>query len=176
MSVRTRFPPSPTGYLHIGSARTALFNYLFARKHGGEFVLRVEDTDRARSTDEAVQVIMDSMEWMELDYDEGPFFQTKRFDRYREVVQELLDSGHAYHCYCTPEELTEMRELAMKNKEKPRYNGYWRDRTDTPPEGVEPVVRFRNPLDGTVVIDDAVKGEISVENSELDDLSCDYAF
>lgn len=170
MSVRTRFPPSPTGYLHIGSARTALFNYLFARKHGGEFVLRVEDTDRARSTEEAVQVIMDSMEWLDLDYDEGPFFQTKRFDRYREVVKELLDSGHAYHCYCTAEELTAMRELAMKNKEKPRYNGYWRDRKDAPPEGVEPVVRFRNPLDGKVVIDDAVKGEIVVENSELDDL------
>jgi len=168
--VRTRFPPSPTGYLHIGSARTALFNYLFARQHGGEFVLRIEDTDRERSTDEAVQVIMDSMEWMGLDYDEGPFFQTQRFDRYREVVNQLLDEGKAYRCYCTPDELTEMRELAMQKKEKPRYNGYWRDRTDTPPEGVDPVIRFKNPTTGAVVIDDAVKGPISVENSELDDL------
>ncbi len=168
--VRTRFPPSPTGYLHIGSARTALFNYLFARQHGGEFVLRIEDTDRERSTDEAVQVIMDSMEWMGLDYDEGPFFQTQRFDRYREVVNQLLEEGKAYKCYCTPEELTKMRELAMEKKEKPRYNGYWRDRTDTPPAGVEPVIRFKNPTTGAVVIDDAVKGPIRVENSELDDL------
>jgi len=168
--VRTRFPPSPTGYLHIGSARTALFNYLFARQHGGEFVLRVEDTDRERSTDEAVEVIMDSMEWMGLDYDEGPFFQTQRFDRYREVVNQLLEEGKAYKCYCTPEEVTAMRELAMEKKEKPRYNGYWRDRTDTPPEGIDPVIRFKNPTSGAVVIDDAVKGPISVENSELDDL------
>lgn len=168
--VRTRFPPSPTGYLHIGSARTALFNYLFARQHGGEFVLRIEDTDRERSTDEAVQVIMDSMEWMGLDYDEGPFFQTQRFDRYREVVAQLLDEGKAYKCFCTPEELTEMRESAMAKKEKPRYNGYWRDRTDTPPEGIDPVIRFKNPTSGAVVIDDAVKGPITVENSELDDL------
>ncbi len=169
-TVRTRFPPSPTGYLHIGSARTALFNYLFARQHGGEFVLRVEDTDRERSTDEAVQVIMDSMEWMGLEYDEGPFFQTQRFDRYREVIDQLLESGHAYRCYCTPEELTAMRETAMANKEKPRYNGYWRDRTDTPPEGIDPVIRFKNPLDGVVVIEDAVKGPITVANAELDDL------
>jgi len=168
--VRTRFAPSPTGYLHIGSARTALFNYLFARQHGGEFVLRVEDTDRERSTDEAVEVIMDSMEWMGLDYDEGPFFQTQRFDRYREVVNQLLEEGKAYKCYCTPEEVTAMRELAMEKKEKPRYNGYWRDRTDTPPEGIDPVIRFKNPTSGAVVIDDAVKGPISVENSELDDL------
>jgi len=155
--VRTRFPPSPTGYLHIGSARTALFNYLFARQHGGEFVLRIEDTDRERSTDEAVQVIMDSMDWMGLDYDEGPFFQTKRFDRYREVISQLLDEGKAYKCYCT-------------KKEKPRYNGYWRDRADSPPEGIDPVIRFKNPTSGAVVIDDAVKGPITVENSELDDL------
>jgi len=168
--VRTRFPPSPTGYLHIGSARTALFNYLFARQHGGEFVLRIEDTDRERSTDEAVQVIMDSMDWMGLDYDEGPFFQTKRFDRYREVINQLLEDGKAYECYCTPEELTQMREEAMAKKEKPRYNGYWRDRTDTPPEGIDPVIRFKNPTSGAVVIDDAVKGPITVENSELDDL------
>ncbi len=169
-NVRTRFPPSPTGYLHIGSARTALFNYLFARQHGGEFVLRIEDTDRERSTDEAVKVILDSMEWMGLDYDEGPFYQTKRFDRYREVVEQLLADGHAYKCYCSPEELTEMRETAMANKQKPRYNGYWRDRSDPPGEGIEPVIRFKNPTTGSVVIDDAVKGPITVENSELDDL------
>jgi len=169
-TVRTRFPPSPTGYLHIGSARTALFNYLFARKHGGEFVLRVEDTDRARSTEEAVQVIMDSMEWMGLDYDSGPFFQTQRFDRYREVVEQLLADDKAYKCYCTPEEVTAMREAAMAKKEKPRYNGFWRDRTDPPPPGIEPVIRFKNPTSGAVVIEDAVKGTITVDNRELDDL------
>ncbi len=170
MSVRTRFAPSPTGYLHIGGARTALFCYLFARQHGGSFVLRIEDTDQARSTEESVQAILDGMQWLGLDYDEGPYYQTKHFDRYREVVSQLMESGHAYHCYCTPAELDAMREEAMANKQKPRYNGYWRDRTDTPPAGVEPVVRFRNPTDGQVVIKDAVKGDIVVENSELDDL------
>jgi glutamyl-tRNA synthetase len=170
MKVRTRFAPSPTGYLHIGGARTALFCYLFARKHGGEFILRVEDTDRERSTDESVQAILQGMEWLGLDYDEGPFFQTERFDRYREVVQQLMDSGHAYHCYSTPEELDVMREEATARKEKPRYNGFWRDRTDTPPEGIKPVVRFKNPLSGKVTIDDAVKGLIVIDNTELDDL------
>ena len=170
MKVRTRFAPSPTGYLHIGGARTALFCYLFARKYGGEFVLRIEDTDRERSTEESVQAILQSMDWLGLDYDEGPFYQTQRFDRYREVVQQLLDAGHAYHCYCTPEELTQMREEATARKEKPRYNGYWRDRTDTPPAGIEPVVRFKNPLTGKVTIDDAVKGPIVIDNAELDDL------
>lgn len=170
MKVRTRFAPSPTGYLHIGGARTALFCYLFARKHGGEFVLRIEDTDRERSTDESVQAILQGMDWLGLEYDEGPFYQTQRFDRYREVVQQLMDNGHAYHCYCTPEELDAMREEATARKEKPRYNGFWRDRTDTPPEGVKPVVRFRNPLEGKVTIDDAVKGPIVIDNAELDDL------
>ncbi len=170
MSVRTRFAPSPTGYLHIGGARTALFCYLFAKKHGGEFVLRIEDTDRARSTEESVQAILSGMEWLGLAYDEGPFYQTHRFDRYREVVQQLLDAGQAYHCYCTPEELDAMREEAMAKKEKPRYNGYWRDRSDAPPAGIDPVVRFKNPLEGSVVIKDAVKGEIVVDNRELDDL------
>lgn len=170
MTVRTRFAPSPTGYLHIGGARTALFCYLYAKKHGGEFVLRIEDTDRARSTDESVQAILDGMAWLGLDYDEGPFYQTQRFDRYRKVIDQLLEAGHAYYCYCTPEELDAMREEAMQAKQKPRYNGYWRDRTDPPPEGVEPVVRFRNPLDGVVTINDAVKGEIKIDNSELDDL------
>ncbi|MFK8079186.1 MAG: glutamate--tRNA ligase [Granulosicoccus sp.] len=170
MKVRTRFAPSPTGYLHIGGARTALFCYLFARKHGGEFVLRIEDTDQARSTQASVQAILDGMNWLGLDYDEGPFYQTKRFERYREVVQQLMDTGHAYHCYCTPDELTAMREEATANKQKPRYNGYWRDRTDTPPEGIKPVIRFKNPLSGEVTIDDAVKGPIVIGNAELDDL------
>jgi len=170
MSVRTRFAPSPTGYLHIGGARTALFCWLYARHHQGEFVLRIEDTDRERSTDESVQAILQGMEWLGLDYDEGPYYQTQRFDRYREVVQQLLDSGHAYRCYCSPEELQNMREEAMAAKRKPRYNGYWRDRDDTPPAGVEPVIRFRNPLDGKVVIQDLVKGEIIIDNRELDDL------
>lgn len=170
MKVRTRFAPSPTGYLHIGGARTALFSFLFARKHGGEFVLRIEDTDRERSTEESVQAILDGMKWLGLEYDEGPIFQTQRFDRYREIVQQLMDAGHAYHCYCTPAELDIMREEATARKEKPRYNGYWRDRKDSVPEGVEPVVRFRNPLSGKVTIDDAVKGPIVIDNAELDDL------
>ena len=170
MKVRTRFAPSPTGYLHIGGARTALFSYLFARKHGGDFVLRIEDTDRERSSEESVQAILDGMKWLGLEHDEGPFYQTQRFDRYREVIQQLMDNGHAYHCYCTPEELDAMREEATANKEKPRYNGYWRDRQEAPPEGVKPVVRFRNPLDGKVTIDDAVKGQIVIDNRELDDL------
>ncbi|MGQ7843051.1 glutamate--tRNA ligase [Granulosicoccus sp. 3-233] len=170
MKVRTRFAPSPTGYLHIGGARTALFSYLFARKHGGDFILRIEDTDRERSSEESVQAILDGMSWLGLEHDEGPFYQTQRFDRYREVIRQLMDSGHAYHCYCTPEELDAMREEATARKEKPRYNGFWRDRTETPPEGVKPVVRFRNPLDGKVTIDDAVKGQIVIDNRELDDL------
>jgi glutamyl-tRNA synthetase len=170
MKVRTRFAPSPTGYLHIGGARTALFCYLFARKHGGDFILRIEDTDRERSSEASVQAILDSMQWLGLDYDEGPFYQTKRFDRYREVVQQLIDTGHAYHCYCTPAELDAMREEAMARKEKPRYNGYWRYRADSPPEGVKPVIRFKNPQTGKVTIDDAVKGPIVIDNEELDDL------
>lgn len=170
MKVRTRFAPSPTGYLHIGGARTALFCYLFARKHGGQFILRVEDTDRERSTEESVQAILDGMKWLGLEYDEGPFYQTQRFDRYREVVQQLLDSGHAYHCYCTPQELQSMREEATARKEKPRYNGYWRDREQAPPAGVTPAVRFKNPLHGKVTIEDAVKGTIVIDNAELDDL------
>ena len=170
MTVRTRFAPSPTGYLHIGGARTALFCWLYARRHQGQFVLRIEDTDRERSTDESVQAILDGMQWLGLTADEGPFYQTQRFDRYREVVEQLLAQGDAYHCYCSPEELQQMRDEAMQRKEKPRYNGYWRDRDDTPPAGVKPVVRFRNPLDGSVVIEDMVKGRIEISNTELDDL------
>lgn len=170
MTVRTRFAPSPTGYLHIGGARTALFSWLFARHHGGEFVLRVEDTDLERSSTESVQAILDGMQWLGLDFDEGPIFQSDRFDRYRQVAHSLLESGHAYHCYCSPEELQKMRDDAMARKEKPRYNGYWRDRDDPPPADIKPVVRFRNPLDGKVVIDDLVKGRIEIDNRELDDL------
>jgi len=169
MTVKTRFAPSPTGYLHIGGARTALYSWLHARKMNGVFALRIEDTDRERSTDESVQAILEGMEWLGLDYDEGPIFQTHRFDRYAEVIQELMDSGHAYHCYCSREELDAMREQQWANKEKPRYNGCCRDRTE-PVEGVDPVVRFRNPLDGDVVINDLVKGEIVINNRELDDL------
>lgn len=170
MKVRTRFAPSPTGYLHIGGARTALFSWLFARHHGGEFILRIEDTDLERSTEESVKAILDGMQWLGLAHDEGPFYQTERFDRYRDVVQSLLDKDMAYYCYCTPEEVDAMREEAMKNKQKPRYNGYWRDRAEAPPEGVKPVVRFKNPLQGSVVIEDQVYGRIEVQNSELDDL------
>ena len=170
MTVRTRFAPSPTGYLHIGGARTALFSWLFARHHGGQFVLRIEDTDRERSSEASVQAILDGMAWLGLDADEGPFFQTERFERYREVVQQLLDGGHAYRCYATPEQIDTMREAARARGDKPRYDGTWRDSTEAPPEGVEPVVRFRNPLEGSVVIEDAVKGTITIDNGELDDL------
>jgi len=128
MKVRTRFAPSPTGYLHLGGARTALFCWLFARRHSGSFVLRVEDTDRERSTDESVQAILDGMDWLGLDYDEGPFFQTRRYDRYAELIDQLIDSGHAYRCYCSREKLDNMRQLALDEKRKPRYDGTCRDR------------------------------------------------
>ncbi len=169
MTVRTRFAPSPTGYLHIGGARTALFSWLYARKHGGRFVLRIEDTDLERSSAESVNAILEGMTWLGLEYDEGPFYQTQRFDRYKEVIGQLFDQGHAYHCYCSREELDAMREQQMNNKEKPRYDGRCRQRTEPRP-GVEPVVRFKNPVDGDVVIGDLVKGEIVISNQELDDL------
>lgn len=169
MKVRTRFAPSPTGYLHIGGARTALFCWLYSRHHEGDFVLRVEDTDRERSTPEAVQAILDGMAWLGLEADEGPYYQTQRFDRYKEVVQQLLEQGKAYHCYCTRDELEEMRAEQMARKEKPRYDGRCRDRKE-PRAGVEPVVRFRNPLEGDVVVDDHVRGKVTFRNSELDDL------
>ncbi len=165
----TRFPPSPTGYLHIGGARTALYSWLHAKQNNGKFILRIEDTDLERSTEESVQAILDGMEWLELDYDEGPYYQTQRFDRYKEVVQQLLDSGHAYYCYCSREEVDAMREEQRAKGEKPRYDGRCRHR-DTPVEGVSPVVRFKNPLDGDVVIEDIVKGNIVINNRELDDL------
>jgi len=169
MKVRTRFAPSPTGYLHLGGARTALFCWLFARKHMGDFVLRVEDTDRERSTDESVQAILDGMKWLQLDFDEGPFFQTERYDRYNEVIDQLIESGHAYRCYCSKERLDEMREKALAEKRKPRYDGTCRERTESVP-GVDPVIRFKTPLEGSVVIDDLVKGRIEIDNAELDDL------
>jgi glutamyl-tRNA synthetase len=169
MTIRTRFAPSPTGYLHIGGARTALFSWLYARKHGGTFVLRIEDTDLERSTVESVNAILEGMTWLGLEYDEGPFYQTHRFDQYKAVTQQLLDEGKAYHCYCTKEELDAMRAEQMEKKEKPRYDGRCRHRTE-PREGVPPVVRFRNPDDGDVVIEDLVRGRVVVKNSELDDL------
>jgi glutamyl-tRNA synthetase len=169
MTVRTRFAPSPTGYLHIGGLRTALFSWLYARRSEGDFVLRIEDTDLERSSEAAIQQILDGMEWASLNHDEGPFFQTKRFERYKEVIEMLLAEGKAYRCYCTKEELDRMRTEQMARGEKPRYDGRWRDRTDARP-GVAPAIRFRNPLDGPVVVDDVVHGRVVFQNSELDDL------
>jgi len=169
MTVRTRFAPSPTGMLHIGGVRTALFCWLYARRHGGTFVLRVEDTDRERSTPEAVQVILDGMAWLGLDADEGPYYQTQRYDRYREVIEQWLTEGKAYHCYCTKDELEQLRNDQLARKEKPRYNGRCRHGAE-PREGVTPVVRFKNPEEGSVVVDDAVHGRVVFQNSELDDL------
>lgn len=170
MPVRTRFAPSPTGFLHIGGLRTALFSWLYARRHAGRFILRIEDTDLERSTDAAIEQILDGMRWAGLDHDEGPFFQTRRFDRYREVVDSLLAQGLAYRCYCTKAELEQMRAAQTARGEKPRYDGTWRDRTDPPPSGVPPVIRFKNPLQGEVVVDDVVHGRVVFQNSELDDL------
>jgi glutamyl-tRNA synthetase len=169
MTVRTRFAPSPTGFLHIGGLRTALFCWLYARRHAGQFVLRIEDTDLERSTAPAIQQILDGMEWAGLAHDEGPFYQTKRFDRYNEVIEELLSSGNAYRCYCTKEELAQLRAAQTARSEKPRYDGRWRDRTDARP-GVAPVVRFKNPLGGEVVVDDVVHGRVVFQNAELEDL------
>ena len=169
MSTKTRFAPSPTGYLHIGGARTALFSWLHARKHGGRFILRIEDTDRERSTQESVNAILEGMTWLGLDYDEGPFYQTHRFDRYDEIIGQLLREGNAYHCYCTKDELEAMREEQMANKQKPRYDGRCRDRGE-PREGVEPVIRFKNPVTGSVVVNDIVRGRVEFKNEELDDL------
>lgn len=169
MTVRTRFAPSPTGYLHVGGARTALFSWLFAKKMQGKFILRIEDTDRERSTEESVQAIFDGMQWLGLTHDEGPFFQTDSFPRYAEVIQQLIEQGDAYHCYCSVEEVEAVREQQRANKQKPRYNGRCRHRTDAP-EGVKPVVRFKNPEQGAVTFDDLVRGKITISNDELDDL------
>ena len=169
MIVRTRFAPSPTGFLHIGGLRTALFCWLYARRYSGQFILRIEDTDLERSTEEAIQQILDGMEWAGLIQDEGPFFQTKRFDRYKEVIEEMLAEGTAYRCYCTKEELEQMRAQQAARGEKPRYDGRWRERTDSLP-GAPYVVRFKNPLIGEVIVEDAVHGKVVFQNSELDDL------
>ena len=169
MTVRTRFAPSPTGFLHIGGLRTALFCWLYARRHAGTFVLRIEDTDLERSTAAAIQQILDGLEWAELIHDEGPFYQTKRFERYREVIEEMLATNHAYRCYCSREELEQMRTQQTARGEKPRYDGRCRERTDSVP-GVAPVVRFKNPLTGEVVVDDVVHGSVVFQNAELDDL------
>ncbi|HPX89422.1 MAG TPA: glutamate--tRNA ligase [Methylophilaceae bacterium] len=174
MTVRTRFAPSPTGFLHIGGARTALFSWAFAKKHGGTFILRIEDTDVARSTTEAVQAILDGMQWLGLDYDEGPYYQMQRMDRYKQVIQTMLDTGSAYYCYSSREELETLREQQMANKQKPRYDGKWRPEEGktlpTPPKDIQPVIRFKNPVEGVVAWDDLVKGRIEIANSELDDL------
>jgi len=167
--IRTRFAPSPTGVLHIGSIRTALFCWLYAHHCDGKFVLRIEDTDRARSTPENVEAILDGMAWLGMHADEGPFYQTDRFDRYNDVIKEWLESGAAYHCYCTKEELDALREKQMAAGETTRYDGRCRDGVE-PREGVDPVVRFKNPLDGEVVVDDQVRGRVVFSNTELDDL------
>ena len=167
--LRVRFAPSPTGYLHVGGARTALFNWLLARKLGGTFILRIEDTDVERSTQESVDAILQGMEWLGLDWDEGPFYQSDNFPLYKEYVQKLLDAGKAYRCYCTAEELEARRELAMKEGRKPKYDGTCRERADQP-EGVPYVVRFRAPQGGVTSFDDLIKGTITFPNEELDDL------
>ena len=170
MIVRTRFAPSPTGSLHVGGIRTALFSWLHAKHNAGEFILRIEDTDRERSTDEATKIILDGMSWLNLDYDKGPYFQSKRLERYKEIIQQLIESNNAYYCYCSKEKLDVMREEAMKEGKKPRYNGSCRDRSAPPPKDIDPVVRFKTPFDGSVVIDDLVQGKVVFQNIELDDL------
>jgi glutamyl-tRNA synthetase len=170
MTIRTRFAPSPTGYLHIGGTRTALFSWLYARRMDGEFILRIEDTDRERSTQESVDAILEGLAWLELDYDQGPYYQSKRSARYREVIQRLLEEGKAYHCYCTREKLEAMRAEQLARKQKPRYTGRCRDRKGPSPAGIKPVVRFKNPLSGETVINDQVHGRVTFQNEELDDL------
>ncbi|QCZ94021.1 glutamate--tRNA ligase [Salinimonas iocasae] len=169
MSVVTRFAPSPTGYLHVGGARTALYSWLYAKSQGGEFVLRIEDTDIERSTEQAKQAILDGMQWLGLSWDKGPYLQTERFDRYKELVQKLLNEGKAYKCFMSAEELDKIREEQKARGEKPRYPGTWRERTDHP-EGESFVVRFKNPQEGKVVINDHIRGKIEISNTELDDL------
>ena len=175
MTVRTRFAPSPTGFLHIGGARTALYCWLESRRRGGQFVLRIEDTDRERSTDTAVQAIIDAMQWLDLTHDEGPFYQTQRLERYRQVADELVQAGKAYYAYESKDEIEAMREAAMAKGEKPRYNGYYRDRNEpgfheAHRDDPNRVIRFKNPLEGSVVFDDKVKGRVEWANAELDDL------
>ena len=172
--VRTRIAPSPTGFLHLGTARTALYSWAFARHHGGEFILRIEDTDVARSTQDSVDQILEALHWLGLDHDEGPIYQMQRLGRYREVIDRMLNEGSAYRCYCTPEELEAAREAQRARGEKTHYDGRWRPEPGkvlpAVPEGVRPVIRFRNPKDGIVTWDDVVKGPISISNHEIDDL------
>ena len=171
MTVVTRFAPSPTGFLHIGGARTALFNWLYARRHGGRFLLRIEDTDRARSTEAAKQAILDGLEWLGLEWDGEPVYQSGRAERHSAVARELLDAGEAYRCYCSPEELAAMREAARKRGSARLYDGAWRDRDPADaPKDIAPVVRLKAPLDGETVIDDAVQGRVTVRNDQLDDM------
>ena len=170
MTIVTRFAPSPTGYLHVGGARTALFAWLLARRHGGRFVLRIEDTDRARSTAESVEAILQGLQWLGLDWDEGPLYQSSRMDRYQAAIEQLLRQGKAYHCYCDKQALEAMRARAMARGEKPRYNGACRGLKAPPPNAAAAVVRFKNPLEGEVVFEDLIKGRVVVANSELDDL------
>jgi glutamyl-tRNA synthetase len=169
MTLTTRFAPSPTGYLHVGGARTALYSWLYAQKNGGDFILRIEDTDLERSTQASVDAIMDGMAWLNLEWTHGPFFQTDRFERYKEVIEQLLASGNAYRCYSTAEEVDAMRDTAKAKGEIEKYNGLWRERTDYP-EDKPFVIRFKNPLAGDVVIKDMVKGDITISNEQLDDL------
>jgi len=168
--VRTRFAPSPTGYLHLGGARTALFCWAYARRHRGKFVLRIEDTDLERSTQQSEQAIFDGLNWLGLDWDEGPFFKMKRLDRYKAIGEELLAKGLTYHDYCSKEELEAIREAQLARGEKPRYDRRWRDSKQAPPPGRSPVLRFKNPLEGEVTWTDLVKGPVTVSNEELDDL------
>ncbi len=171
MNVVTRFAPSPTGFLHIGGARTALFNWLFARHYGGKFLLRIEDTDRKRSTEEAIDAILNGLSWLELDADEQPVFQSANIKRHTEIANELLETGNAYHCYCSPEELAEMREKARASGSARLYDGTWRDKNlNDAPSDIQPVVRFKAPLEGETVIQDLVQGTVTVSNTELDDM------
>ncbi|WJG10823.1 glutamate--tRNA ligase [Aliiglaciecola sp. LCG003] len=169
MSITTRFAPSPTGYLHVGGARTALYSWLYAKSKGGKFILRIEDTDIERSTQAAINAILEGMQWLGLHHDDGPYYQTKRFDRYKELIQQLLKEGKAYKCFMSSAELDGIREKQMANGEKPRYPGTWRERTDHP-ENQPFAIRFKNPLNGTVVVNDHIRGKIEISNTELDDL------
>lgn len=170
MSIRTRFAPSPTGYLHVGGARTALYSWLYARKLGGQFILRIEDTDRERSTEAAIDAILQAMEWLGLDWDEGPVYQMHRLERYHEIADQLITHGFAYRCHCSKERIEKLREKQIENKEKPRYDGHCRDK-NIPADFKEPfVIRFRNPIEGCIEIEDCVHGLVTIQNSELDDL------
>ena len=174
MRIRTRFAPSPTGFIHLGNLRSALYPWAFARSKGGDFILRIEDTDQERSSLEAVEVILEGMHWLGMDPDEGPIYQMQHMDRYRAVLKQMLADGSAYYCYMSEDELNRLRDEQLTNKQKPRYNGFWRPEAGktlpTPPKDVNPVIRFKNPIGGSVIWNDAVKGSIEISNDELDDL------